>query len=335
MEGVDSFVAFHTPFRRIAVCAVAILSCLLLVGGGTSWADPAPTVAQIESEMATLWATVEPQVEKYNLVHEQYQRNKAKLDTLRKQLQPLEAALGLAQQRAGQIAAEVYKGRSLDSLTAMLVANDPQGLVDQITMVDAIVRSQQRELLGVAELKANYDAQRVPLDALVTTLAQQDRDLAAQRKAIDAQIKQLQVLRIKAYGTSGGIGRYRPWTCPATFDTSAGYKAAAFACSQAGKPYVWAAAGPNSYDCSGLTMRAWAKVGVYLPHNAAAQYYSMPHISRANLRMGDLVFFNYLHHVGVYVGDGHIMQAPQPGDVVHMTLIAEGGPVFGYGRPNG
>jgi peptidoglycan DL-endopeptidase CwlO len=324
------------PLARILAGILSILAVLLLIGGGTAWANPTPTsVAQVEAQLAKLWAQVEPQIEKYNLIHEQYLKNKARLAVLQKQLEPLENEVLLGQLRAGYIAAQVYKSGDVNELNAVLVAGDAQSLVDQLTMIDAISRDQLRQLEGVVALKDRYEAQRKPLDRLVTTLAQQDKDLAARRKSIDAQIKQLQVLRVKAYGAAGRIGRLRPWVCPASFNISAGYKAAAFACSQAGKPYVWAAAGPSSYDCSGLTLRAWAQVGVYLPHNAAAQYYSMPHVSRANLRMGDLVFFNGLSHVGIYVGDGHIMQAPQPGDVVHMTDISAGGYVYGYGRPNG
>jgi cell wall-associated NlpC family hydrolase len=314
---------------------LALLAPLLLVGGAQAWADPTPGVAQIEQQITNLWNKVEPQVERYNQVHEQYLRNKAKLDALQRQIEPLERAVELGQLRVGVVAAEVYKGGNVDQLNAILTSGDPQSLVDRLSMVDALARSQQRQIQGVVDLKAQYDQQREPLDALVTSLAAQDADLAAQKKSIEAQMNQLQALRIKAYGTSGGIGQYRRWTCPATYEVSPGYKAAAFACSQAGKPYVWGAAGPGTYDCSGLTMVSWAKAGVSLPHNANEQYHSMPHVSRANLRIGDLIFYNNLHHVAIYVGDGHMMQAPQPGDVVRMSLIADGGSIYGYGRPNG
>jgi peptidoglycan DL-endopeptidase CwlO len=317
--------------------ALIILSCLLLVGGGQAWADPTPSVAQIEQQLTDLWRRVEPQVEKYNLVHEQYLKNKAKQAQLQKQIEPLENAVLLGQLRAGYIAAEVYKGGNANELNAILVAGDPQSLVDQLTMIDALAREQQRQLQSVADLKARYDQQKAPIDALVATLAQQDAQLAAQKKAIDAQMSQLQALRIKAYGSSNTLGLYRPWPCPATFDTSAGYKAAAFACSQTGPghPYSWGAAGPKYYDCSGLTMVAWARVGIYLPHNANMQYHSMVHVSRANLRIGDLVFYNSLSHVAIYVGGGHVVQAPAPGDVVRMSGISDPGYIYGYGRPNG
>lgn len=90
--------------------------------------------------------------------------------------------------------------------------------------------------------------------------------------------------------------------------------------SQIGKPYVWAAAGPNSYDCSGLTMWAYAQNGVHLDHFTGDQWDEGAHVSRAQLRPGDLVFFAYdtadpstIHHVGMYVGNGQMVDAPYTG----------------------
>jgi cell wall-associated NlpC family hydrolase len=328
--------------RAVLVSITAALSTLVFVGGSEAWADPTPSVSQIEAQISALWSKVEPQVEKYNQVHEQYLKNKAKQAQLEAQIDPLARQVELGQLRVGVISAEVYKGGGTDTLSVILNSSDPQQLVDRLSMVDAIARDQQRQLSGVADLKAQYDTQKAPIDQLVATLAAQDADLTAKKKVIDAQIAQLQALRAKAYQNSGGEGSLRPRACPLTYEVSAGYKAAAFACSQAGSPYEWAMAGPyhTGYDCSGLTLRSWAQVGISLPHNAAEQRRSMPYVSRANLKIGDLVFFNNLSHVAIYEGTDSagvlwIMQAPAPGDVVRMTPISDGGNIHSYGRPNG
>jgi cell wall-associated NlpC family hydrolase len=293
-----------------------------------------PTVAQVEAELNTAWNKAEPLIEKYDAVHEQYIKNKARQAALQKQIAPLQAQVELAQAKVGAMAAQAYKGGQTSAYTALLTSNSPDDFVDQLTYIDVLAKDQTAEVDAVAATKSKYDAQKAPLDALVATLAQQDADLASQRKQIEAQLAALQKLRAKVYGTSsGGIGKYRPWTCPSTFAGTRGYKAASFACKQAGKPYVWDAAGPGSYDCSGLTMKAWAQVGVYLPHNAAAQRRSMPYVSRANIQIGDLVFYySDIHHVAIYVGDGHVMAAPQSGDVVRMQNI-DLGPIHSIGRP--
>jgi peptidoglycan DL-endopeptidase CwlO len=92
------------------------------------------------------------------------------------------------------------------------------------------------------------------------------------------------------------------------------------ALSQVGKPYQWGAAGPNSYDCSGLTMWAWAQAGVGLPHNSGMQYGSLPHVSTSSLQPGDLLFFGSpIHHVGMYVGGGQMVEAPYTGASVRVV----------------
>jgi cell wall-associated NlpC family hydrolase len=91
---------------------------------------------------------------------------------------------------------------------------------------------------------------------------------------------------------------------------------------QLGKPYVWAADGPNTFDCSGLTQYVWAKAGVSLPHSSRMQFHSGRRVSRSELRPGDLVFYGSpIHHVGIYIGGGMYINAPQTGDVVKISSI--------------
>jgi cell wall-associated NlpC family hydrolase len=96
-----------------------------------------------------------------------------------------------------------------------------------------------------------------------------------------------------------------------------GLKALAYAKRQLGDSYVYGASGPNSFDCSGLTMAAWKAAGVRLPHNTNAQYARARHVSKSNLRKGDLVFFyGGRSHVGLYAGNGKVIHASQPGKPV-------------------
>lgn len=109
--------------------------------------------------------------------------------------------------------------------------------------------------------------------------------------------------------------------------------AVATAMEQVGDPYVWAAAGPNAFDCSGLTMYAWAKAGVRLPHNSARQYAALPSVSRDELRPGDLVFSGNggISHVGMYIGGGQMVHASQTGQPVKVSPLRSN--YIGAARP--
>ena len=112
-----------------------------------------------------------------------------------------------------------------------------------------------------------------------------------------------------------------------------------WALRQLGKPYVWAAAGPYSFDCSGLTMRAWQHAGIRLDHWTGTQWTSGPHVPLSRLRPGDLVFFasntsdpSTIHHVGIYIGRGMMVDAPYTGADVRIDSILEPG-LIGATRP--
>lgn len=108
--------------------------------------------------------------------------------------------------------------------------------------------------------------------------------------------------------------------------------AVAFARAQLGKPYVYGATGPGSYDCSGLTGAAWAAAGVHLPRTSQAQYGAGSPVSRSQLQPGDLVFFYGLGHVGIYVGGGMVIHAPKPGQTVRYAPVSSM-PYVGARRP--
>ena len=109
---------------------------------------------------------------------------------------------------------------------------------------------------------------------------------------------------------------------------------------QAERPATWGAAGPNSYDCSGLALQAWARAGVRLLHWTGYQWVSGPHVPLDRLRRGDLVFFAYntadpatIHHVGVYIGNGLMVDAPYTGAFVEIDSIYAVGGLIGATRP--
>jgi cell wall-associated NlpC family hydrolase len=237
----------------------------------------------------------------------------------------------LAMANVGGIAASAYKSGRASTLNAILTTSSPATLANQLAMLNVLARDQRARISDVAAVRDRYAADKKPLDALVAQQARQDADLGAKKTKIEAQLANLQALRQQTAGTVAT--NFKPVACPVDYIPGPGGTAAKKACSLIGKPYIWAAAGPNGYDCSGLTLTAWAAAGVPLRHYTNWQWSDTKPVSRADLRPGDLVFFfKDLHHMGMYVGGGWMVHAPQTGDHVRMAKM-DALPIAGYRRP--
>jgi cell wall-associated NlpC family hydrolase len=202
--------------------------------------------------------------------------------------------------------------------------------------VAAILRAQAAN--AYAEQQAASERARQAKIAAEAAVARQRRETRGLRARTEVLERQLDAARSRAErlarqraaamslaGLAGG--------------SAMGDLAANWALTQLGKPYVWAAAGPTTYDCSGLTMRAWEQVGVRLDHWTGTQWTAGPHVPTDQLRRGDLLFFGHvsgdpgtIHHVGIYVGRGQMVHAPQTGDVVRVASIWRGD-LVGATRP--
>ena len=136
-------------------------------------------------------------------------------------------------------------------------------------------------------------------------------------------------MREEAYGSATSSGSSYSGKIPSV-SGKAGV-AVRYAYNAIGTPYVWAAEGPNGYDCSGLTLAAWRAAGKSLPHNAAMQWDKVAHIGRGSLQPGDLVFYSGLGHVALYVGSGKVIHAPTFGESVKLASVDMMSP-YGYGR---
>jgi cell wall-associated NlpC family hydrolase len=154
--------------------------------------------------------------------------------------------------------------------------------------------------------KAKIDDRAAKAKALLGKLKEKERQrLAAQsRRANAANASHVSALPdVPANGRAGAAVRY--------------------AMAQVGDAYVWGATGPSAYDCSGLTMMAWAQAGVGLPHSSSAQQGAGRRVAESDLKPGDLVFYySPVSHVGIYAGGGKMINAPQTGDVVKYQTVS-------------
>ncbi|MEU7367301.1 NlpC/P60 family protein [Streptomyces hygroscopicus] len=136
----------------------------------------------------------------------------------------------------------------------------------------------------------------------------------------------------EATGTAPRPPRQSPGR-PGTASADAGRRALAYALNQIGKPYVWGAEGPDSFDCSGLTSTAWAHAGRVIPRTSQEQWRQLPRVPISQLRPGDLViYYKGASHVAMYAGNGQVVQAPRPGQRVKLSPLASN-PIQGAVRP--
>ena len=179
--------------------------------------------------------------------------------------------------------------------------------------------SEQNQLL--ASIKDQIQQLRIEEQRRQAELKREAEARAAAAKAAAIQAQQAAIAQASADTTS--------LSAPAPTDTNVPAprygNVVSIALQYLGVPYVWGGASPSTgFDCSGLVMFVFAQVGIYLPHNAAAQYgYGTP-VSKDQLAPGDLVFFDGLGHVGIYIGNGQFVHAPHTGDVVKISSLSEG-----------
>lgn len=319
---------------RSLLCLVAAAGVIVTAPATAALATPSPS--SVEAQIDEQWNQLEPTIEKYNDVHSKLIKNQAQLKKLNDQLTPLQVQVDVALSSVRGLAADAYKQGAPSAVNAMLMSGSTNQLTDKLTLLDQLARHQQTQIAGVAKLRDQYAQSKAQLQVLTDSIAARDAELAQQKKAINTKIDALQKLRIQAYGASGGDqGPLRLGPCPVTYANDAGGKAARKACSLIGKPYVFGAEGPDSYDCSSLTLAAWASVGVHLTHYTVDQWNETTPISRGDLQPGDLVFYfpGSLHHVAIYIGGGQVVHAPHTGDHVRMAVMDNVGPIAGYRRP--
>jgi cell wall-associated NlpC family hydrolase len=219
-------------------------------------------------------------------------------------------------QRQGYLsAASGNRQQLVDQLRA--TEEDVNIQIDQLNAAQSKVESKKKDITDRKAAAASASAQQKQLlsqaqGELATLVRQaQERRAAADEAAARARAA------ANNLSSGSGSGNFGP---PPSVRGGAG-AAIAEAQRQLGKPYVWGAAGPDSFDCSGLTMWAWRAGGVSLPHYTGAQYSSTTHISMSAIQPGDLIFYSGMDHVALYVGGGRIIHAPHSGSNVHYDSV--------------
>ncbi len=314
---------------------------------GTGHADPQLTPEQVRAKVAKLYQQAEVATEKYNGAKEKADKAQENLEELRDQAARRTERLNTARDELGSVAAAQYRGGGIDPSWQLALSADPDQYLDGAALAERVgsrhsadVASVRKQLLEIERLRG---AARVELGTLKT----RQTELKRHKKTVTSKLTDARQLlgRLTTEdrtrfdsrnGTTGHASRssttaQRSLSGPvspasATVDApnSRAATAVSYAYSKIGSPYVWGATGPNAFDCSGLTLAAYRAAGVSLPRTTYSQINAGPRIARSELRPGDLVFFySGISHVGIYIGNGQMIHAPNPSAPVRVAPLDE------------
>jgi peptidoglycan DL-endopeptidase CwlO len=332
--------------------------------------------ARVQAAIDRMNARVEGLVEDYNEVREALAQTRAEQARTRRQVLDARRRLRAARKLLGRRLWTIYTGGAPSTLGQLLGADSVhQALVttkyqEQVVGADRAavdrVERLRREVEALAakladqaqrqeRLRARLVAKRRQIEArlgaqrrYLKRLTRQVRRAVAEerrrqeelrRQALRRRLAAERAARARAAARAGASGATAAGSAGAPSGAAA--RAVAFARSQLGRPYVWGASGPSSYDCSGLVMAAYRSAGVWLPRVSRAQWHAGPRVGLGSLAPGDLVFFAHntgdpgsIHHVGMYVGGGAMVEAPYSGARVRIASIGRGD-YIGAVRPTG
>jgi cell wall-associated NlpC family hydrolase len=318
--------------------------------GADPLADAKATLGPLLDQLHLLYGNAEAATEQYNGTVARLTEQQATVTDLRGRVERQQKAVDAGTDVAAQLAAAQYRNGSASAYAELLLAEDPYEAVTIAELLAEASRSQSAFLdhlkadrATLAELqkqaekalqdsqalavqqdaaKATVATQLAEVEKLVTSLTGAQRtELAALEKA---QADQSQL----AFLASGALGKGE------RTPSQAGRAAVAYALAQLGKPYVWGGAGPDVFDCSGLTSQAWLHAGRPVPRTSQEQWAQLQHVPLNQLRPGDLVvYYAGATHIALYIGGGLVVQAPRPGAVIKVSPIGSM-PILGAVRPD-
>jgi peptidoglycan DL-endopeptidase CwlO len=314
--------------RRAAAAGAA----LLLAGGlavtvaQVAGAAPQPSVSSVQGKINTLTGEFNKANQQYDQVEQQLTAANKRLKQVTAQLSREEKRYEAARKLVAQIATSSYEDGNSMSLAGLLTSNDPSQVLAEASLVQQITgtrNDETKDFLADATELTGTEQEQQRTQAGIAQLAGQKKDgknhiatLLSKQKQILGSLTATELTQVQA-GTvdSGGGTTHAVYT--GTTSTQAG-QAVAFVFAQQGCPYNYGSTGPCSvgFDCSGLVMSAWASAGVSIPRDTYGQWAALPHVSESDLQPGDLLFYNGIGHVAMYVGNGMIIDAPTEGESV-------------------
>ncbi|MYW68373.1 NlpC/P60 family protein [Streptomyces sp. SID8379] len=323
----------HTV-RTAATIALASAASATAFESGTAYAEPRLTPAQVKAKVDRLYQEAEAATDKYNGAKEDAKRARKKMKTLQDEAARREESLNSARQSLGSAAAAQYRTGGVDPSLQLLLSSTPDRYLDEAALTDRVGTRQAATITRVRNALRGIDQLHDEADTKVRELRVKQRELEKQKKTVTGKLAEARDLlgrldpadRSALQDADGASRASRSTADRAGLTTKApnsrAEAAIAYARNALGSPYVWGATGPNAFDCSGLTQAAYRAAGVSLPRTTYAQINAGQRVSRSQLQPGDLVFFySGISHVGLYIGNGQMIHAPNPSAPVRVAPI--------------
>ncbi|WP_186776897.1 C40 family peptidase [Streptomyces salinarius] len=319
--------------RTAATITLAGAATATGLGGTTVHAAPQPTAAQVRAKVDKLYQEAEVATEKYNGAKEKADAAEQRLEELRDEAARKEDRLNSAREALGSVAAAQYRSGGLDPALQLALSSDPDRYLDGAAFAERAGSRQQAEVGRVRKELRGIEQLRGAARIEVTSLKSRRAELKRHRETVTGKLAEARRLLSRLTAEErAGVGdrasrsaRGREGLSVSTqAPNSRAAAAVAYAYQKLGSPYVWGATGPNAFDCSGLTQAAYRAAGVSLPRTTYAQIDAGRRVSRSELLPGDLVFFySGISHVGIYVGNGQMIHAPNPSAPVRVAPVDE------------
>ncbi|WP_210591455.1 C40 family peptidase [Streptomyces sp. GESEQ-35] len=302
---------------------------------GTGHAEPNLTPAQVKAKVDQLYQEAEVATEKYNGAKEQAEAAEQRLGTLRDEAARKTERLNSERDALGSMAAAHYRDGGLDPALQLALSEDPDGYLQGAEFAERAGSHQAASVDRVRKQLREIEQLRGAAHIELTSLSSRQAELERHKKTITGKLDSARRLlsrltaeerarlgqdtdRASRAGARDGL------TGSVTAPNSRAAAAVAYAYQKLGSPYVWGATGPDAFDCSGLMQAAYRSAGISLPRTTYAQIDAGRRVSHGELLPGDLVFFySGISHVGLYVGNGMMIHAPNPSAPVRLAPISE------------
>jgi cell wall-associated NlpC family hydrolase len=306
-------------------CLVAATTALaLLVPAADSMAQttsPKPTLSSLVAQAKQLEFQINALSEQYDGLRIQLSRAQSDAQIAQLAATRDAAALASGQQAIAQLAAANYIDAGLDPTMQALTTGNAEQFLSQASTITELDQASGEKVSTLTAVEDQDQRARQTADQQLATVRTLETQLSAKKQAIDTAIDRVNSAAMQqAMSIFTQTGQYPDISIPTA--NTVGAQALTAALSRRGDPYVWGAAGPGEFDCSGLVVWAFAQEGISLPHFTGDLWNSGVHISRADLEPGDLVFFfPDISHVGIYLGDGLMVDAPDFGEAVQVQPV--------------